>query len=137
MKQSIILILVLIFLSSCKTIEVIKDKTVIDSTKNTSKEIITKHDSIYIYHRDSIFIKQKNDTVFIEKWNTKIERLIKRDTVIKIDTIYQDKKLIITEYQVETKTETIYVKWLFWLGLAIPVVLYIAYRLLRSYLKVQ
>lgn len=135
MKQSIILILVLIFLSSCKTIEVIKDKTVIDSTKNTSKEIITKHDSIYIYHRDSIFIKQKNDTVFIEKWNTKIERLIKRDTVIKIDTIYQDKKLIITEYQVETKTETIYVKWLFWLGLAIPVVLYIAYRLLRSYLK--
>lgn len=136
MKQSIILILVLIFLSSCKTIEVIKDKTVIDSTKNTSKEIITKHDSIYIYHRDSIFIKQKNDTVFIEKWNTKIERLIKRDTVIKIDTIYQDKKLILTEYQVETKTETIYVKWLFWLGLAIPVVLYIAYRLLRSYLKV-
>lgn len=136
MKQSIILILVLIFLSSCKTIEVIKDKTVIDSTKNTSKEIITKHDSIYIYHRDSIFIKQKNDTVFIEKWDTKIERLIKRDTVIKIDTIYQDKKLIITEYQVETKTETIYVKWLFWLGLAIPVVLYIAYRLLRSYLKV-
>jgi hypothetical protein len=136
MKQSIILILVLIFLSSCKAIEVIKDKTVIDSTKNTSKEIITKHDSIYIYHRDSIFIKQKNDTVFIEKWNTKIERLIKRDTVIKIDTIYQDKKLIITEYQVETKTETIYVKWLFWLGLAIPVVLYIAYRLLRSYLKI-
>lgn len=136
MKQSIILILVLIFLSSCKTIEVTKDKTVVDSTKNTSKEIITKHDSIYIYHRDSIFIKQKNDTVFIEKWNTKIERLIKRDTVIKIDTIYQDKKLIITEYQVETKTETIYVKWLFWLGLAIPVVLYIAYRLLRRYLKV-
>lgn len=136
MKQSIILILVLIFLSSCKTIEVIKDKTVIDSAKNTSKEIITKHDSIYIYHRDSIFIKQKNDTVFIEKWNTKIERLIKRDTVIKIDTIYQDKELIITEYQVETKTETIYVKWLFWLGLAIPVVLYIAYRLLRSYLKI-
>lgn len=136
MKQSIILILVLIFLSSCKTIEVSKDKTVIDSTKNTSKEIITKHDSIYIYHRDSIFIKQKNDTVFIEKWNTKIERLIKRDTVIKIDTIYQDKKLIITEYQVETKTETIYVKWLFWLGLAIPVVLYIAYRLLRRYLKI-
>ena len=136
MKQSIILILVLIFLSSCKTVEVIKDKTVIDSTKNTSKEIITKHDSIYIYHRDSIFIKQKNDTVFIEKWNTKIERLIKRDTVIKIDTIYQDKERIITEYQVETKTETIYVKWLFWLGLAIPVVLYIAYRLLRSYLKV-
>lgn len=136
MKQSIILILVLIFLSSCKTIEVTKDKTVIDSTKNTSKEIITKYDSIYIYHRDSIFIKQKNDTVFIEKWNTKIERLIKRDTVIKIDTIYQDKKQIITEYQVETKTETIYVKWLFWLGLAIPVVLYIAYRLLRSYLKI-
>ena len=136
MKQSIILILALIFLSSCKTIEVSKDKTVIDSTKNTSKEIITKHDSIYIYHRDSIFIKQKNDTVFIEKWNTKIERLIKRDTVIKIDTIYQDKERIITEYQVETKTETIYVKWLFWLGLAIPVVLYIAYRLLRSYLKV-
>ena len=136
MKQSIILILVLIFLSSCKTIEVIKDKTVIDSTKNTSKEIITKHDSIYIYHRDSIFVKQKNDTVFIEKWNTKIERLIKRDTVIKIDTIYQDKERIITEYQVETKTETIYVKWLFWLGLAIPVVLYIAYKLLRSYLKV-
>lgn len=136
MKQSIILILVLIFLSSCKTIEVIKDKTVTDSTKNTSKEIITKHDSIYIYHRDSIFIKQKNDTVFIEKRNTKIERLIKRDTVIKIDTIYRDKKLITTEYQVKTKTETIYVKWLFWLGLAIPVVLYIAYRLLRSYLKV-
>lgn len=63
-----------------------------------------QHDSIYItkvkkdsvYLRDSVYIHEKNDTVFLEKWHTKyIERL-------STDTLYIEKSDTIREaYPVE------------------------------------
>ena len=42
----------------------------------------TKLDSVYLYEKDSIFIKEKGDTVFFERWSIRYKDKIveKRDT---------------------------------------------------------
>lgn len=135
MKNKILILLIFTALTGCKTIERSIDSKKIDSVKNSSKTALIKYDSIFIYERDSIFIKTKNDTVFLEKWNTKIQKLIHKDTVIKIDTIFKIKNSVRTEYETITEEKKIYVKWLFWLGLAIPIVLNIAIKLIKKYYK--
>ena len=77
---------VLIAMGSCRSVRYVPVETI-------------KHDSIYItqhqkdsiYIHDSIYQKEKGDTVLIEKWHTKyIEKQV-RDTLIQIqrDTIPQ------------------------------------------------
>jgi hypothetical protein len=46
-------------------------------------------DSVLIYRSDSIFIREKNDTVWIEKWHTKTayREKIRFDTLRVIDTL--------------------------------------------------
>ena len=46
----------------------------------------TKLDSVYLYEKDSIFIKQKGDTVWIERWSIRYKDKI----VEKKDTAYID-----------------------------------------------
>lgn len=78
--------MILIAFGSCRSIKYVPIETI-------------KHDSIYItqhqkdsiYIHDSIYQKEKGDTVLIEKWHTKyIEKQV-RDTLIQIqrDTIPQ------------------------------------------------
>ena len=78
--------IILIAFGSCRSIKYVPIETI-------------KHDSIYItqhqkdsiYIHDSIYQKEKGDTVLIEKWHTKyIEKQV-RDTLIQIerDTIPQ------------------------------------------------
>jgi len=78
--------IILIAFGSCRTIKYVPIETI-------------KHDSIYItqhqkdsiYIHDSIYQKEKGDTVLIEKWHTRyIEKQV-RDTLIQIerDTIPQ------------------------------------------------
>ena len=78
--------LILIALGGCRSVKYIPVETI-------------KHDSIYItqhqrdsiYLHDSIFHKEKGDTILIEKWHTKyIEKQV-HDTLIQIerDTIPQ------------------------------------------------
>ena len=78
--------IILIAFGSCRTIKYVPIETI----KHDSV-YITQHqkDSIYIY--DSIYQKEKGDTVLIEKWHTRyIEKQV-RDTLIQIqrDTIPQ------------------------------------------------
>lgn len=135
MKNKILILLIFTAFTGCKIIERSIDSKTIDTVKNSSKTALIKYDSVFIYERDSIFIKTKNDTVFLEKWNTKIQKLIHKDTVIKIDTIFKIKNSVRTEYQTITEEKKIYVKWLFWLGFAIPIVLNIAIKLIKKYYK--
>ena len=78
--------IILIAFGSCRSIKYVPIETI----KHDSV-YITQHqkDSIYIY--DSIYQKEKGDTVLIEKWHTRyIEKQV-RDTLIQIqrDTIPQ------------------------------------------------
>ena len=77
-KQIIILSLfaALLFISGCSprilVREVVRDSLIVR----------TKLDSVYLYEKDSIFIKQKGDTVFFERFSIRYkDKLIeKKDT---------------------------------------------------------
>lgn len=94
------------YVSKKDSVVIIKTDTVYESKTDTVYEVKYKQDSICV--RDSIFVKEKNDTVFYykEKWNTKIVQL--RDTVYKsrTDTVYRTKSD--TVYRENNDTVVIY-----------------------------
>ena len=106
MRKIWLFILVIIALTSCRTVKYI-DRTVVDSTEievpitNTKIEYRDRflYDSIYVH--DSIFTLIKDDTVYISK-NKETNRLInKTDTIVKTDTI----KIPVEITKTVTKTE--------------------------------
>ena len=110
MKKVWLFILIIIALTSCRTVTPI-DRTIVDSTEIEVPIINTKieyrdrfiYDSIYVH--DSIFTMIKGDTVYISK-NKEINRLIsKTDTVTKTDTIHIPVKISKTVTKTETKVE--------------------------------
>ena len=88
---------------SCKTVAPCIPETItIDSVR-----VEYKLDSVYLYERDSIFVHEKRDTVFVERWKTRYKDVLKiqRDTVI-------DKK---TEVQVQIEEVTPrFAKFCYW-----------------------
>lgn len=110
MKKVWLFILIIIALTSCRTVKPI-DRTIVDSTEIEVPVINTKieyrdrfiYDSIYVH--DSIFTMIKGDTVYISK-NKEINRLIsKTDTIIKTDTVHIPVKISKTVTKTETKVE--------------------------------
>ena len=87
MKRIIIIIAAVAMLAGCKTHE----RIVTVYQHHTDTLIKTKVQRDSIYSHDSIYIKEKGDTVWIEKWHTRW-----RD-VIKTDTVYRNN--VVTEYQ--------------------------------------
>ena len=129
MKKVWLFILIIIALTSCRTVKPI-DRTIVDSTEIEVPIINTKieyrdrfiYDSIYVH--DSIFTMIKGDTVYISK-KKEINRLIsKTDTIIKTDTIHVPVKISKTVTKTETKVEEanklyVWQKSLMYLGLIV------------------
>ena len=80
-----------------------KSDTIIKTKSDTVFKTISKTDSIFI--KDSIYIKEKGDSVFIykEKWNTKY--IDRHDTILsaRVDTVYRFR----TDTIYKTKTDTL------------------------------
>lgn len=78
--------LIFMLCPSCKTIE-----QVATISKQDSIRTIVRTDSVYIWERDSVYIKEKADTVFItaERWRYRDKIILQSDTVVvsKIDSI--------------------------------------------------
>ena len=79
MKKQIIILSffsALLFTSGCSPRILVRDVV------RDSLIVRTKVDSVYLYEKDSIFIKQKGDTVFFERWSIRYkDKLIeKKDT---------------------------------------------------------
>ena len=107
MRKIWLFILVIIALTSCRTVKYI-DRTVVDSTEiavpitNTKIEYRDRflYDSIYVH--DSVFTLIKGDTVYISK-NKETNHLVnKTNTIVKTDTI----KVPVEITKTVTKTET-------------------------------
>ena len=108
MKKIILgLILSVFFISGCKPTEVVK---YVDRWHEN-----TKIDTINTIQRDSVLIRLRNDTVFVEKYKTLLKERIKivnnTDSFLKIDTIVKQIKL--------PAKEIVKYKWGFfdWIGL--------------------
>ena len=88
MKKALFFILTVFLLMGCVSTRYVPIETV-------RKEYITKTDTFVRYdsiiHKDSVYVRQKGDTIWIEKWQTRyIERVkerIKTDTIMHQDSI--------------------------------------------------
>ena len=94
-----------------KTIEVPVEVPVIKT------EYINKTDSILIHDSIHHYVYSKSDTVFSEIVKYRYKYLVKRDTILRQDTIYKTKTLTNT---VEKKIKFVpwYIKSLAWIGAA-------------------
>ena len=69
--------LLLVILCSCSTVKYVPVETV----KNDSIYIAqVEHDSIYV--KDSIYIREKADTVYITRWRTEYKEALRVDTFL-------------------------------------------------------
>ena len=122
MKHILALLVGLSLLVSCRTVY-------IPVTEYRDSLIVqTKYDSIRFVERDSIYIKEKKDTVFVERWKTIIKERFKE----RVDTI----KVVETKeipYPVEKIVQGKLSKWhrtqigAFWLCIAVGLV-YVAVK---------
>ena len=85
----------LFFFGSCRTVAPCVPETItIDSIR-----VEYKLDSVYLYERDSIFVHEKRDTVFVERWKTRYKDVLKiqMDTVIDTKTEVQVQRIEVTQ----------------------------------------
>lgn len=116
MKNLIVALIILCSFLSCKTIT----KTIEVPVEVVKKEYITntKVDSFIV--RDSADRYIKGDTCYIYREHTKYQYLIRKDTVIKTDTI---PKIVTTTIEKEVEVNHIYwwQKLLMWLGVVLTI----------------
>jgi hypothetical protein len=87
------LVMLLLFLSACKsTTPVVVSENRTESRLNGYRETIT--DSVFVFKHDSVFVKHKGDTVFVDRWRSSIEYRSKTDTVHVSDSIYVNKNVV-------------------------------------------
>ena len=102
--NELLVAVVALMLSGCKTIDCIPETIVRDSIRTEYK-----HDSTYIYQRDSIFIKEKADTVFVNKYVTRYKDVLK----IERDTVWQENKVVEVK---EVRYVPTHIKVFAWIG---------------------
>lgn len=102
MKHWIIVLFTISILSGCRTIH---DVQYIERISYQDK---IKIDSVYVSKSDSVFIHQRGDTVFFEKYRTlyKTKYRIEKDTVLKHDSLFF-KQVTVEKVQVEKKLSTL------------------------------
>lgn len=110
MKRIILSLFLVLVLSSCiKTIETVREVPV------TVKEYVQRVDTFTQHVTDSVYIHQKGDTVFSEKFRTvyrdKVKIQIQRDSVPYIVEITK------TDVRVEKEEVPVKVRdWIWWAG---------------------
>jgi hypothetical protein len=104
---ALLVALLVTILPSCKTVDCLPEVVYRDSIRT---EYL--HDSIYRYERDSIFIHQKADTVWLEKYTIRYKDVMK----IERDTIYQENKVVEVKEVLVEKPIAGVVKWFAWIG---------------------
>lgn len=113
-SNTIILAIICLILASCKTTKTIEVPVEVPVIKT---EYINKTDSILIHDSIYHYVYSKSDTVFSEIVKYRYKYLVKRDTILRQDTIYKTKTLTNT---VEKKIKFVpwYIKSLAWIGAA-------------------
>ena len=122
----LLVFLLLTLLSSCKTIQPVKQVEYRDSIR-----VIVKHDSVSVIEKDSVFVFQKNDTIYLTRQITKY----KDRTAIKVDTCYLNREVKVVEQVQVVPPYYKRISWLFWV-LVVCVIVYIAIKLIKWWYKI-
>lgn len=86
----IILNLLLLPLFACSTVEKTSDVGFVSQQNFVGR---TRVDSVML--RDSIFIREKSDTVFYTKYRTLYKERLRVDTIVRCDTLYRDREVVV------------------------------------------
>lgn len=116
---AIVVALLLVSFASCKQTKVVTVTEYRDSIR-----IEQRYDSIYVYNKDSIYIREKGDTVLVDKYH-----IIYRDRN-RVDTCYVSQSHevpVVTTVEVPTR----YIpKWVWWLlGINVAAVIAVGIRI--------
>ena len=126
MKKLLFIASLLAVLTGCKTTEYVPVETVRTDTVYIA-HIVT--DSVY--QHDSIYIHEKGDTVWYERWHTQYRDRLRIDTVYqaKVDTIAKPYPVIKEVEKKLTKTQ----KGLMWAGglSILALIVFVVYKVKR------
>ena len=89
-RTRIILSALLLSLAACGTVQRSNDVELVAQNNYVGH---TKADSVML--RDSIFIREKSDTVYYTKYRTIYKERLRVDTVMRCDTIYRDREVVV------------------------------------------
>lgn len=130
MKKAILILSVfvaLLFFSGCSP------RILVRESVRDSLIVRTKLDSVYLYEKDSIFIQQKGDTVFLERWSIRYKDKI----VEKKDTAYIN-KVEVKEVPVPAQLNW-WQRWqirsFWWLAGVVAIVL--AWQIIKLYFRLK
>lgn len=131
-KRLFLIVVLVAVLSGCRTIQQTTDQY--HQKDSVRVEYVTKLDSIYLYEKDSIWIKEKGDTIFVDKWHLRY-----KDKIVEVrDSIYID-RLQIDSISVAMEVPVRYVPkfykgctWAFWIILVL-VLLWIVWKLFKKF----
>ncbi|MBQ5644842.1 MAG: hypothetical protein IIV04_03980 [Bacteroidaceae bacterium] len=88
--KKILLSLLLLAFMGCSTVKRAGD-TILLSSDNRVERIMV--DSVIV--RDSVFVKEKGDTVFYTKYRTFYKELLRVDSIVRRDTVFCDREVYV------------------------------------------
>ena len=128
-KQIIILSLfsALFFTSGCSprvlVREVVRDSLIVRTTL----------DSVYLYEKDSIFVKQKGDTVWLERWSIRYkDKLVEKKDTAYINKVEVKEVAVPAELNWWQKWQIRSFWWLFGV-----VVIVVAWQVIKIYFRLK
>ena len=79
-----------LLLFACSTLE---NANEVELASHDSYVGYTRVDSVLL--RDSVFIREKSDTVFYTKYRTVYKERLRVDTVVRCDTLFRDREVVV------------------------------------------
>ena len=117
-KTRIILSALLLSLVACGTVQRSNDVELVAQNNYVGH---TKADSVML--RDSIFIREKSDTVYYTKYRTIYKERLRVDTVVRCDTLYRDREVVVERVREVERRNSLY-----WKLLLVALVLLLLWR---------
>ncbi len=90
-----VLLCFVLLLNGCKSIKLAVSETT--NQERTTESVETKTDSIYIYRQDSVVVRIRSDTVFVDRWRSLYRYRNITDTLLLRDSLYIDRHVNVTE----------------------------------------
>ena len=93
MKNRTIIIclnIIMLSLAGCRTAESVRDVGLI------SQNNFVEHFRVdSVVTRDSVFVREKSDTVFYTKYRTVYKERLRVDTIVRCDTLFRDREVVV------------------------------------------
>ena len=103
--------------------EVVRDSLIVRTTL----------DSVYLYEKDSIFVKQKGDTVWLERWSIRYkEKLVEKKDTVYINNVEVKEVAVPAELNWWQRWQIRSFWWLFGV-----VVVVIAWQVIKIYFRLK